>query len=168
MNPYRSTFSKLTIRTVPLRTCLFLFSLILPMFVTLHATDTCNGKRLIGANTTITLPDFNLSGIPAKVDTGARTSSLHCTAIHIDAEASSVTFIPLGKDVSHTVPLYRIGSVKSSNGAVQERPFVFLKIIHEGVPFETEFSLADRSAMTYPVLLGRSLLKGNFIVDVAK
>ena len=33
---------------------------------------------------------------------------------------------------------------------------------------EAEFSLSDRSDMKYPVLIGRKLLKGRFIVDVSR
>jgi hypothetical protein len=38
----------------------------------------------------------------------------------------------------------------------------------EGKQMEVRFTLADRYTMAYPVLLGRSFLEGQFLVDVSK
>jgi hypothetical protein len=58
--------------------------------------------------------------------------------------------------------------VRSSNGEVQERHVIEADVIIAGRTIRTKFNLADREAMNYPVLLGRRLLKGNFLVDVAR
>ena len=63
--------------------------------------------------------------------------------------------------------VYEIKQVKSSNGTLQERVFIKTTLELYGQEFEAEISLTDRAAMKYPMLIGRKLLEGHFIVDVA-
>jgi hypothetical protein len=58
--------------------------------------------------------------------------------------------------------------VRSSNGEVQERHVVETDVVIAGRSLRTAFTLADREAMNFPVLLGRRLLRGNFLVDVSR
>ncbi|UCC91621.1 MAG: ATP-dependent zinc protease [Candidatus Aenigmatarchaeota archaeon] len=51
---------------------------------------------------------------------------------------------------------------------VDHRPVVTVTIKVKGKKFTVEANLNDRSHMKYPVLLGRNLLYGNFVVDVSK
>ncbi|MCW2923899.1 MAG: ATP-dependent zinc protease [Thermoleophilia bacterium] len=134
-------------------------------------------KRIIGRVERVDLPRFGLSGLEAKVDTGARTSSIHCTDVRVEAEDDDglrhISFTLL--DPEH--PDYngrrfrarRAGTriVRSSNGEQQERHVIAADIVIAGRSIRTEFTLADREAMNYPVLLGRRLLRGNFLVDVS-
>ena len=135
-------------------------------------------KRIIGRVERVDFPRFGLIGLEAKVDTGARTSSIHCTDVQVEREhddgSQNISFTLL--DPEH--PDYngrrfrakRVDSriVRSSNGEQQERHVVEADIVIAGRTIRTEFTLADREAMNYPVLLGRRLLRGNFLVDVAK
>lgn len=140
----------------------------------LVATD----KRIIGRVERVDFPRFGLTGLEAKVDTGARTSSIHCADVRVEAEhedgSRHITFTLL--DPEH--PDYngrrfrarRVGTriVRSSNGEEQERHVVEVDVVIAGQTIRTEFTLADREAMNYPVLLGRRLLRGHFLVDVAR
>lgn len=135
-------------------------------------------KRIIGRVERVDFPRFGLIGLEAKVDTGARTSSIHCTDVRVEAEhddgSRNISFTLL--DPEH--PDYngrrfrarQVGMrvVRSSNGDEQERHVVEADLVIAGRTIRTEFTLADREAMNYPVLLGRRLLRGNFLVDVAK
>ncbi|WP_373497348.1 RimK/LysX family protein, partial [Aquiflexum sp.] len=56
--------------------------------------------------------------------------------------------------------------VKNSFGQAEVRYKVSTKVIMFGVEFEAEFTLTDRSKMRNPILLGRKILIGRFIVDV--
>ena len=59
--------------------------------------------------------------------------------------------------------------IRSSNGEVQARYVIKTVVRLYGKNITTEFSLADRSDLRYPVLLGRALLRqGRFVVDVAR
>lgn len=128
----------------------------------------CDAKRIIGAKAMISLPQLRLEGIMAKVDTGAWTSSLSCSSITVDPSGRWVEFVPLRGEKSFKMPLVRTADVKSSNAAVEKRPFVKLQVLIGGTPYETEFSLTDRSGMKHHVLLGRQLLRNRFVVDVAR
>ncbi|MCW2950792.1 MAG: ATP-dependent zinc protease, partial [Thermoleophilia bacterium] len=135
-------------------------------------------KRIIGRVERVDFPRFGLTGLEAKVDTGARTSSIHCADVRVEAEhedgSRHITFTLL--DPEH--PDYngrrfrarRVGTrvVRSSNGEQQERHVVEVDVVISGQTIRTEFTLADREAMHYPVLLGRRLLRGKFLVDVAR
>lgn len=52
----------------------------------------------------------------------------------------------------------------SMKGRVR-RPVVKAKIEIKGRVFETEVNLQDRSHMKFPVIIGRNILAGNFLVD---
>lgn len=135
-------------------------------------------KRLLGRRELVDFPAFALGGVEAKVDTGAYTSAIHCSNIHIetDAEQRAVLMVELldpGHEGADGRPLafteFALRDIRSSNGEVQERYVIRAVVQLYGENFETDFSLSDRSDMKYPVLLGRSLLQqGRFAVDVAK
>ncbi|WP_310391991.1 RimK/LysX family protein [Hymenobacter sp.] len=135
-------------------------------------------KRVLGRRELIDFPAFALGGVEAKVDTGAYTSAIHCTDIHVETDAKQrpVLVVHLldpghadadGRLMAFTD--FALRDIRSSNGEVQERYVIRAVVRLYGQDFEAEFSLSDRSDMKYPVLLGRSLLRqGRFVVDVAK
>ena len=135
-------------------------------------------KRILGRRELVNFPAFALSGVEAKVDTGAYTSAIHCTNIHIETDAGKpamlvVSLLDPGHEGADGCPLrftdFVLRDIRSSNGEVQERYVIRAVVQLFGENFEAEFSLSDRSDMKYPVLLGRSLLRhGRFVVDVAK
>jgi hypothetical protein len=59
--------------------------------------------------------------------------------------------------------------VRSSNGESQSRYFIKTQVkFANGKKYPITMSLTDRSSMKFPVLIGRRLLAGRFIVDVGK
>jgi hypothetical protein len=66
------------------------------------------------------------------------------------------------------LPLAEHRAVKSSIGTSQIRPVVVLDLIMAGQALSTEVTLTDRSDMELPMLVGRSALKGRFIVDPSR
>lgn len=133
-------------------------------------------RRIIGRAELIDFPEWNLYNINAKIDTGAYTSSLHCH--HIERiEEDGKEYIRFNLlDPSHEtyndklfkLPIFKSKMVKSSNGVSEERFIVRTKLRLLDKELEAELSLTDRSEMRYPVLIGRKLIKGHFIVDVSK
>ena len=132
--------------------------------------------KVIGRLETVDFPEWDLFDIDAKIDTGAYTSSLHCHHIksYKEGDKDFVKFNLL--DPSHDtyndklfkMPIYRTKSVKSSNGSIEKRFIVKTKVRLFDKLLSTELSLTDRSEMKYPVLLGRKLINGRFLVDVSK
>jgi hypothetical protein len=132
-------------------------------------------KPVIGRNEEVELPEYGLTGVQAKIDTGAYRSSLHCESIKIVRKGSTkyIKFVPLrpkekgfnGKPVY--VPYQAKKKVKSSTGQTEERYVIRTKVKLFGKEITTDFTLADRSKMKFPMLLGRKFLKGRFMVDVS-
>lgn len=133
-------------------------------------------KLIIGRREYIDLPELGLYQIEAKIDTGAYTSALHCQKVRIldSGELKMATFQLL--DASHpgfkeqilTFPVHKTKRIKSSNGQIQTRYIIKTDLKIGGITRKIEFSLADRSRMEYPILIGRKALRGYFIVDVSK
>lgn len=133
-------------------------------------------KRTIGRIDRADFPDLGLQDIEIKIDTGAYTGAIHCHNIAIVRHEGvrMVRFNLLDPSHPHydeqefALPVHRVKRVKSSSGQTQNRIFIRTRILLFGELLPLELSLTDRSDMKYPVLLGRKLLKGRFVVDVAR
>ena len=127
----------------------------------------------IGTSERVSFPKLDIFGVPAKIDTGADSSAIWATNIQetADGHLQFVAFGPgnhlyTGKVVETTT--FRLVMIKNSFGVAEPRYKVRL-LIHIGErKIRAWFTLADRAGMRYPVLLGRRLLKGKFVVDVGK
>ena len=131
---------------------------------------------VIGWREWVALPDLGVASIKAKVDTGARTSSLHA----LDVE----TFSRRGKDwvrfkvypqqrksvveltVEAEVLEYR--TVTSSGGHATKRPVILTTVEVVGERRSIELTLASRATMGFRMLLGREAVRGRFLVDPGK
>lgn len=132
-------------------------------------------KQLIGRREYIRLPLLGGMRLEAKVDTGAYTSALHVSGLESFSRSGEnmVRFALLdSSDESYTgevheIPVHKSKRIRSSNGLVQTRYLIQTTVQIGSFETTTFFSLSDRSAMTHPVLLGRKLISGNFLVDVS-
>ncbi len=127
-------------------------------------------KIIIGRRETVNFPELNLLKIPAKTDTGAYTSSIHCSNIKENPDGLYCNFnhagIP-GIEEKLVFSEFTRKRVRSSNGEMQNRYKVHTLIEVHNKCYNIELTLANRSKMRYPVLLGRKFLKGKFLVDVS-
>ena len=71
-----------------------------------------------------------------------------------------------GKTETHRVRDFYTQKVRSSNGHIQVRYTIKTKISLDNIRFMASITLSDRSAMGYPLLIGRKLLRSRFIVNV--
>lgn len=128
--------------------------------------------KIIGRLQEVSLPEFNLPSLTAKIDTGAFTSSLHCQIVAIDDQWVEFHVLdpshPMYIDVPNRVPLVEMKHVTSSNGESELRPVIQTLIKIGDETFEIFLTLTDRSEMRYPILLGRRFLAEKFIVDVTR
>lgn len=128
-------------------------------------------KRItIGYAERVGLPDFGVSALAAKVDTGALSSALHVENI-CEWEDGWVSFdIVLDGPRRRTrrnvdAKLARHGQVRSTAGKIETRLFVATTLRLGGVERPIEVGLVDRAQMNYRMLLGRRALAGRFVVD---
>jgi hypothetical protein len=130
-------------------------------------------KTTIGRTASAAFPAEGIHDVPVKIDTGADSSSIWVSALHM-TDDNALSFILFGAESPyysgkiHKVKNYKASLVRSSNGSAQVRYKVQLSIVLEGRKIRSTFTLADRSKNTYPVLVGCSLLNKKFIVDVSK
>jgi len=128
-------------------------------------------KKIISSIEPVTFPEFAVIGkISAKIDTGAYSGALHCTKIREEQteNGSVLHFSPFDHpELEITVENFVVRHVRSSNGEAQSRYFVDTTIEIQGAVYPIVLSLADRSEMKWPVLIGRRFLStNNFLVDV--
>ena len=138
-----------------------------------HGSSKDPGKVIAGWIEKVSLVDPSVT-LKAKLDTGAKTSSIHATNIE--------QFMRDGKrwmrfdlvltdvdDKQHTLhmerPKARRVAIKHTDGVHDRRAVVELDICFDGRRHTTEFTLADRSDYIYSVLLGRQFLQGVAVID---
>jgi len=122
----------------------------------------------------LALPTLGIGAIKAKLDTGARTSSL-CVVSAETFERDGrlqVRFVVRprrrgGRVVTCEAPVIDCRPVTDSGGHTSERWFVRTEIVLASERFEADINLTDRRAMLFPLLLGRSALDGRFRIDPA-
>jgi hypothetical protein len=119
----------------------------------------------------VSFPEFKNRVVTAKIDTGADTGAMHCSNIeerNLDG-GKVLFFTPLSTGQRVKKDKFVIKYVRSSNGKREKRYFIDTQVILQDKPYEITISLADRSPMQYPVLIGRKFLKKyNFLVDPAR
>jgi len=127
---------------------------------------------IIGRAERVDLPKLGIFRVPAKTDTGADSSAIWASDIRETKAGLEFVLFGSGDEFYNGEKLhyspedYEITGVTNSFGEREERYKVRLGVRVKGRLVRGSFTLADRSSMTYPILLGRSLLRGRFVVDV--
>jgi len=127
--------------------------------------------RVIGEVEPVTLVKSGLT-LPARIDTGATTSSLDATEIkRFERDGKkwvrfTVTDRRSGEKKEMECRLSRTVKIKRHGEESLERPVVKVKTLMGEVELVREFSLTDRGEFTYQILIGRNFLQGEFVVDV--
>ncbi len=121
----------------------------------------------------VSFPDLGIAGIKAKLDTGARTSALHAYEVEgfRRGGVSMVRFKvhPLQRSEEAVVvaeaPRVERRTVRSSSGHEDRRVVIRTDIEMLGRRWPIEVTLARRDRMGFRLLLGRTALAGQFLVD---
>jgi hypothetical protein len=126
-------------------------------------------RMIIGRREWIALPDLGVYPLNAKIDSGARSSSIHAEDILLSDGDTQVTFTSVNhysETVRCTARVARIARVRSSTGKARKRVFIETSaVLPGGFQWTILVSLANRSEMNYPMLLGRRALAGYFLID---
>lgn len=133
-------------------------------------------KQTIGRLERVSLPDFDLNNIEAKIDTGAYNGAIHVSECHeeeVDGQ-SILKFTLLDEEHPEyngkifTAKKFEKKIVKNSIGGTEDRYLIPLKLVLKNQKFDVKLGLSNRKEMRYPVLIGRKIIKNNFIVDPAR
>ncbi len=125
--------------------------------------------QIIGWRELVALPAFGIASMPAKIDTGARTSALNAAEIETfeqDGEAWIRFLLPCadrGDDVFN-VRLIDQRRIKNTGGVWQRRPIIETNVVLGEHQWIVQVSLADREKMEHDLILGRTALRRSRMV----
>jgi hypothetical protein len=131
---------------------------------------------VIGWREWVGLPDLGIETIKAKVDTGARSSSLHAYDL-VEFEHDGVKYVrfkvhPVQRNNDEVVAtearILEYRSVRSSSGKASLRPVVITNVSLLDQIWPVELTLANRDEMGFRMLLGREAFRGRFLVDAGR
>ena len=134
------------------------------------------GGAVIGWREWVGLPDLGIKAIKVKVDTGARSSSLHAFDLE-EFERNGKRMVRFAihpvqrtndKIVVAEARLLEHRSVRSSTGRARVRPVIVTNIELLGERWPVELTLANRDEMGFRMLLGREAIRKRFLVDVGR
>ena len=112
----------------------------------------------------------------AKLDSGARTSSLHAENVE-EFERDGRKWVRFSmkdpddeksKSILIKAPIQRVAKVKNTDGSIERRFVVELGFEIGGRQLREEFTLNDRAGLICPVLIGRNALRHLGYVDCSR
>ena len=128
----------------------------------------------LGWRERLALPQLGIDVLKVKLDTGARSSSLHVDtleefhrgdalwlrfSLHVDRRQQ--------REVCCEAPALDRRVVTDTGGRRTERWFIRTELSLAGQRFSVDVNLTDRRHMLFPMLLGRTAISGRFTVDPA-
>jgi hypothetical protein len=132
-------------------------------------------RTLIGWQETVSLPELGAGPIVAKIDTGARSAALHADDIEITGRGKRMRVRfkvqrrgSSSRRIECEMPLHDLRRVKSSNGQIELRAVISTPVEIGGQLIEAEITLTQRADMGAVMLIGRSSIKGSFLVDPSR
>lgn len=134
-----------------------------------------HGRLCLGWREWLALPELGIDRLKCKVDTGARTSALHAFYVesYKDDAVTRVRFgiHPLqgrvGVEVHCDAVVFDEREVTDSGGNRERRIVIKTPVCVGGRTWPIEVTLTNRDTMTFRMLLGRTAIKGNYVVDPA-
>jgi hypothetical protein len=129
--------------------------------------DTLGWREWIG------FPELGIPRIKAKVDTGARTSCLHAFLVEpFDRDGQTWVRFDIHPNQHSSAEVIRCEApvkdrrvVRDSGGHEELRYVIETPIAVGDRNFVVEVTLTDRDTMKFRVLLGRTAIRGHYLVD---
>lgn len=127
-------------------------------------------KTSIGWREVITLPDLGIADVVAKIDTGARTSAIHATHV-VPFRRDGADWVRFhiphssglrARDVE--APLLGERPIKNTSGIHEDRLVIETALVLGRRRWRIEVSLANRTRMALPVILGRTAIRRHKIL----
>lgn len=133
-------------------------------------------QNTLGWREWLAFPELGITQVKAKVDTGARTSCLHAFFVE-QFERQGVAWVRFGihpqQNESDTEVICEAivkdrRSVRDSGGHEEFRYVIDTEVLIGGQSQRVEVTLTDRDTMKFRCLLGRTAIRGKYLVDPAK
>jgi ribosomal protein S6--L-glutamate ligase len=133
-------------------------------------------KLVIGSEEWCTLPDLQIPAVKARVDSGAKTSSLHALNI-VPFKKNKERWVrydvfPIQGNIVVSVhcesKVIDTRHVKSSTGISEKRYVINTSLTLGGMTWQIEVTLANRDAMGFRMLLGREAMIDRMVIDPSK
>jgi hypothetical protein len=129
----------------------------------------------LGWRERLALPQLGIATLKAKLDTGARSSSLHVDTID-EFQREGVQWLRFCMHVGRRqpqnicceAPALDRRVVTDTGGRRSERWFIRTEVELAGQQFDVDINLTDRRHMLFPMLLGRTAISERFMVDPAR
>lgn len=130
-------------------------------------------RPVLGWREWLSLPDWGVAHLKAKLDTGARTSSLHAFDLEWFDRGGTpwVRFEihPWQRSTADAIvaetAVVATRDVRSSSGELDRRPVVEAMLVIAGTALTAEVTLTRRDEMGFRMLVGREALRSRFVVD---
>lgn len=128
--------------------------------------------KILGRADRVDLPGLGLKNIKAKVDTGAYSCALHCQRAQV--VNGHLEFVLLDEEHPEFTGMkfvfddFQEKNFRNTSGKLERRYVIKTPMTILGEEILAEFSLSDRDSMRYPILIGRRILRGRFLIDVTK
>jgi hypothetical protein len=131
---------------------------------------------VVGWREWVALPALGIPAIKAKIDTGARSSSIHAFDVEL-FRRRRIQYVrfkvhPFQRDtemaVSAEARVFDQRHVRSSSGHSNQRPVIVTELELLGESWPIEVTLANRDQMGFRMLLGREAFRGRCLVDAAR
>lgn len=131
---------------------------------------------ILGWREWVSLPALGIDRIKAKVDTGARTSALHAFDVQL-VEENGEKFVrfrihPKQKDLGTVIECEALlldeREVRDSGGHCEKRYVIETEIAIGPNRHAAEVTLTNRDSMGFRMLIGRTTMKGLYLVDPAR
>lgn len=132
-----------------------------------------NQKLVLGWREWTALPELGIARIKVKVDTGARTSTLHAFYVEkfTDAGIRRVRFGVHPHQGRTDIERHCVADVlderevTDSGGHAERRVFIRTRVVIGTRRLPIQITLTDRDTMRFRMLLGRTAMRGRFVVD---
>jgi hypothetical protein len=134
-------------------------------------------KLVIGWKEYVDFVEWGISGVRAKVDTGALTSVLDVASYSLrdDGGQGTIAELRVALDPGHpdhlttiTCPVRKMVVVANSSGLREHRPLVETDVRLGSIVQRMALTVTNRAGMRFRMILGRRALRDRFVVDVSR
>jgi len=140
---------------------IFLLVLIVPLLPVEEAS--AGEKMTIGEVEEVVLIPWGVR-LPARIDTGAATSSLDARELNVKNNVAEFRLPKKYGSLQLRLPVIEWQKIRSADFR-ERRPVVEITFCMGPKLIRTQVTLNNRSTVSYPLIIGRNVLKDKFVVD---